>query len=893
MKGEYWHAWPIEKTAHHLHTNAVSGLSESEAARRLLLGKNRLPEPPRAILFSRVLRQFASPIALVLLGAAFGTVFISHYSDALVIFAALLVNVIIGVIQEGRASRAFDALRSGEAKRATVVREGMTREIPAEEVVEGDFAILPMGGVIPADVRLIEIHGLLVNEAALSGEWVPVSKTTGEVSEHTALSERTSMGYAGTLVVGGVGRGIVVAIGGITEIGGIAASIRTGTEPETPLARDIRSIARLIIGIAAVILLLIILLAIVRGIPFSEALFMAVALAVASVPEGLPAAVTVVLALGMERVLRKGGLVRSLLAAETLGTTSIILTDKTGTLTEGRMKAVGFATLSGTTELEGGEAAKRMLRAAVLASDAYTEEAGAPSPGEEKIVARGRPVEQAIVLAGLEAGISERELRAAHPRLDELHFSSARRFGGMLVEEGGRSVAYLAGAPELFMEHAHHAHGSQGVTLFTPERARFFTDSLTRAAREGKRVIAVGRAPLKERSFPPEHELVRVLSHLELFGFIILSDAIRPEARQAIADMQSAGARVLMLTGDNPETALFIAREVGIAGTHDRTHTGAELDSLSDDELYETLMMHPVFARVSPSQKLRIARVFKNRGEVVAMTGDGVNDAPALSEASIGIALGSGTDVAKEASDLVLLNDSFSVITDAIREGRRLRDNFKKIFTYMLSTNFSETFIISFALLFALPLPVLPTQILWANLIEGGLMNFAFASEPLSSSAMKRRPDHPDVRTVVSREVVKLIILVGFITGLFLMGVYVFLLSRGLPEEEIRTIVFAALSIEAVFSAVALKSFGTPLWKLPIFSNPFLLISIAASLFMLGVALFVPPVQKLVHTTPLSFSELGFLLCIGLVNLATIEVAKWLIFIRPSARREREAARGV
>ena len=882
MNGEHWHAWPIEKTAQHLHTDAVSGLSESEAARRLALGKNRLPEPLRDTVFSRTLRQFASPIALVLLFAAFGTIFISHYSDALVIFVALLVNVVIGVVQEGRASRAFEALRKGEAKRATVVREGILHEIPAEELVGGDVVILPMGGVIPADLRLIETHGLLVNESALSGEWVPVSKATEGVSDGAPLSERTSMGYAGTLVVGGAGRGIVVAVGGATEIGGIAASIRTGTEPETPLARDIRSIARLIIGVATIILLLIILLAILRGLPFSEALFMAVALAVASVPEGLPAAVTVVLALGMERILRKGGLVRNLLAAETLGTTSVILTDKTGTLTEGRMKAVGFATLSGTTELASGEAAKRMLRAAVLASDAYTEETGAPSPGEEKIIARGRPVEQAVVLAGLEAGISERELRAAHPRLDELHFSSARRFGGMLVLEEERPVAYLAGAPELFLEHAHHAHGVDGSSLFTPERARFFTDALTRAAREGKRVIAVGRAPLKERSFPPEHELVRVLSHLELFGFIILSDAIRSEAKQAVADMQSAGARVLMLTGDNPETALFIAREVGIANAHDRTHTGAELDPLSDDELYETLMRHPVFARVSPSQKLRIARVFKNRGEVVAMTGDGVNDAPALSEASIGIALGSGTDVAKEASDLVLLNDSFSVITDAIREGRRLRDNFKKIFAYMLSTNFSETFIISFSLLLALPLPILPTQILWANLIEGGLMNFAFAFEPLSSSAMKRRPDHPDVRTVVSREVVKLIVLVGFITGLFLMGVYVFLLSRGLPEEEIRTIMFAALSIEAVFSAVALKSFGTPLWKLPIFSNPFLLVSIAASLFMLGVALFVPPVQKLVHTVPLSFSELGLLLCIGLVNLATIEVAKWLVFIRPS-----------
>lgn len=883
-----WHARTLSHAVHEFHTDLARGLSAEEASIRLKEGANRLPEPKQKTLVSRILGQLKSPIALVLIAAAIVTSQVSTPTDAIVVAAALLVNVVIGVLQEGRASRAFETLRKGTARRATVIRDGLPKEIPAEELVPGDVVLLTTGVTIPADLRIVETHELSVNESSLTGEWVPVEKSVDPVAETVSLADRSCMAYAGSLVAAGAGRGIAVATGPHTELGAIAHELATIEQPATPLERDIRSVARLILVVVAITVVVIAVLASLRGLPATETLLIAVAIAVASVPEGLPAAVTVVLALSMERILKSGGLVRSLLAAETLGATSIVMTDKTGTLTQGRMTVSAFATAAGTTEDALGDQAKLMLRAAVLACDGYIEEMVDPSPNEEKIVAHGRPMEQAVLLAGLTAGLPAGQLRDEFPRKDQLSFTSTRRYGGMLVEEAGKPVAYLSGAPELFLEHVTTALGVSGKAHpFTKEDAAFFEQALVRFAREGKRVLAVARATMPDTSFPPEHELPQIFTHAELLGFIIFSDVLRPEAKEAVRTIQDAGARVLMLTGDNPETALFVARETGIAGPNDIARTGAELENLSDDELLAVLRAGNVFARVAPADKLRIARVLMASGEVVAMTGDGVNDAPALSEAAIGIAVGSGTDVAKEASDLVLLNDSFSVVTAAIREGRRLRDNIKKVFAYLLSTNFSETLLIASALMLGLPLPILPTQILWSNLIQGGLMNVAFAFEPLYPSGMKRSPKHPDVARVLSPDLMRLIGMVGVLSGAFLVGLFLFVRSLGLPEAELQTVMFVAISFDAMFSAFSLKSFGTPLWRIPPFSNKFLLVSLGASVFMLGLALFAPPIQALVHTVPLSATSIVLLIGVGLANLLIIEGSKYVVFIRPAARQKR------
>lgn len=887
MEVRHPHARTSDEVLKALQVDAARGLSAVEARKRLFNGKNKVRGPQPDSFLKRLIRQLSSPIAVVLVGAALATLAIAHYSDALIILLALLVNVAIGIFQEGKADGAFAALAKEEALRAVVLRDGERLEVAAETLVPGDIVLLATGAKIPADIRLIETHGLLVNEASLTGEWMPLEKKTDTVSKETVLAERVGMGYAGTLVVAGTARGVVTATGEDTELGKIAVALSTAPRTLTPLQKDIQAIARGILFLVGCVIVVIGALALLREMTIGETFLIGISIAVAAIPEGLPAAVTVVLAIGMERILKQGGLVRNLLAAETLGATSIILTDKTGTLTEGRMQAIGFATLSGTTEEAEGEQARLMLRAAVLASDGYIEERIEPTTGEKEIIARGRPIDQAILLSGLESGFSERAFQEETPRIDELAFSSDRRFGGMLVREGGQQVAYLKGAPELFLAQAKTALGIRGGarTLSLHDKA-VFESALVRAAKEGKRVIAIGKVVTTADSFPEEHKLQAFLSELELLGFIIFSDVIRSDARASVAEMQSAGARVIMLTGDNPETALWFAEQVGIAHHGARAYTGSDIENVDDEALVELLSKHTVFARVSPTDKLRIARVLTAAGEVVAMTGDGVNDAPALQTASIGVALGSGTDVAKEAADLVLLTDSFSVVTFAIKEGRRLRDNIKKILAYLLSTNFSEIFIIMASLLAELPIPLLPTQIMWANLIEGGPLNVALAFEPLYPSAMKRSPKHPDIARVFSKELIRLILSVGILTGIMLVALHWYLVLQDTPEEVMRTIMFGAVSLSSFAGAISLKSFGTRIWHMDVRSNPWLLGSVVFSSALLLAALFVPFLQTIVHTVPLTLPELSLILLAGFINLILVEGAKEVYFIGPSRRQK-------
>ncbi len=881
-----WHALSVAAVGEAAETHLTEGLTFEEAKARLLKGRNSLPEPERDGFFTKLFAQFTSPITLVLVVAVIATFFLNHLTDALVILAALMVNVVMGMVQEGRASKAFEALKKGEARFAVVTRDGQPVKVSAEELVIGDVVVLSTGNAVPADIRLIEVHGLSVNESALSGEWMAVEKNTSEVTEEAPLVERAGMVYAGTLIAAGAGKGIVVAVGSDTELGKIALELGKKDESVTPLMRDIQQVARLILIAVSVVIVGIISLGLLRGLPLEETLLTAIALAVASVPEGLPAAVTVVLALGMERIMKSGGLVRNLLAAETLGTTSIILTDKTGTLTEGRMALEMFVGRSSSVSEPLEPESIRLLTGAVLASNAYVEERPDATEGEKEVV-HGRPIETAIVESGLKHSIRQHYLMREHARLDELHFDSSRRFGGMLVKEEGKGVAYVTGAPELFLSSLKNVTHEDGtVHALSDEGLSHFEKALSAAAASGKRVIAVASIPAPEGRFPTEANLPAFLETGSLLGLLVFSDVIRPEAKESIRAMHEAGARVIMLTGDNPETALSIARTVGIALTsEERAYTGTELAALTDDELLEVLRAHTVFSRVTPAEKLRIAQVLKNAGEIIAMTGDGVNDAPALRAAAIGIALGSGTDVAKEASDLVLLRNGFSVITAAIREGRRLRDNFKKIFAYMLSTNFSEVSLIAFSLIIGSPLPILPTQILWANLIQGGFMNFAFAFEPLYPDAMKRSPKDQETSRVLSPKLMQLIGIVGAITSLTLIAVYSYLIHfTSFTLGEVQTLMFAAVSINCIFMAFSMKSFSTPLWKLPLFSNMFLLVSLIASATLLLAALYVPMLQQLIHVSPPTLLQVNMLVGFGLLNLATIELAKWFVFIRPSVQ---------
>lgn len=874
----------LDEVRRTLAVSAEVGLTLEEVARRReVYGRNVLEEQKQRGILSKVLAQFKSPLVFVLLLAGLVTLGLKEFVDASVIFVALTINIIIGTFQEERASKAFEKLNASQERHAVVIREGKRIQVPSEDLVPGDVVLLEGGYFVPADIRITEEKDLKVNEAALTGEWLAVTKSVETVKQNAPLAERSGMVWMGTLIESGYARGVVVAIGSKTEVGDIALSLGTIDEQVTPLQDNIRKVARFLSYVVALALVGILGLGLFRGEPLGEMLLVGIAVAVATIPSGLPAAVTIVLAIGMESILKRGGLVRSLLAAETLGATTVILTDKTGTLTEARMKLASLHSYEGVrTKNETPVGDNRfLLELGVLASDAYIEE-GEDAP--RKLTVHGRPIEKAVVLSGLEAGVAQDAVLAEYPRLDYLQFTSVRRFGASLHSNPHKKTNRLviSGVPEMLLEKADYIrHEGKRQKMTTHER-NLMAALLKEKTSQGKRLIGVAYRDASFEDIPEEGEDAENILKGTIFGgFLAFEDPIREDIATAIADVHGAGAQVIMLTGDNPETAGYIAGQVGITKPGDEyVIRGEEIDDWNDDELYRKLQTIRVIARAVPAHKLRIARVLKSNGEVVAMTGDGINDAPALRAASIGVAVGSGTEVAKEASDLVLLDNSFSIIVAAIEEGRRIIDNLKKIVAYLLATSFSEIFVIGGALIGGAPLPLLPVQILWANIVEEGLMSFAFAFEKKDVHAMERNPRSSESKNIMTRELKLLIVLVSVTTGMLMIGLYYWLLNKGIPLEEIRTVMFVALSLDAIFFSFSLKSLDTPLWKINPFSNRYLLGALGISIVLLFAAILFPPLRDLLSLTPLTYFEKALLIAVGLANLATIEFMKYLFFER-------------
>jgi Ca2+-transporting ATPase len=686
---------------------------------------------------------------------------------------------------------------------------------------------------------------------------------------------------------------VVVATGTKTQIGAIALSLGTIDEQVTPLQKNIQHVARFLSYVVAIALCVIFVLGLTRGEPLIEMLLIAVAVAVATIPSGLPAAVTVVLAIGMEAILRRGGLVRNLLAAETLGATTVILTDKTGTLTEAHMKLTGLYSYQGILEKREDPYADNhfLLELAVLESDAFIEE-GEDAPA--KLTVHGRPIEKAVAVAGLEAGLAQDALFTEYPRIDYLQFTSERRFGASLHKNPKKKTNRLviAGEPEKLLAASAYIRHNNKREKATDHIKKRMLERFEELAGQGKRIIAIAYRDASFSDIPEDGEVGAdaILKNLVFAGFVGLEDPIRTDVGDAITEVKGASAQVIMLTGDNPETAHYIAQTVGITTSGDElVIRGSEIDEWDDAELYTKLQATRVIARATPAHKLRIARVLKNNGEVVAMTGDGINDAPALRAASIGVAVGSGTEVAKEASDLVLIDNSFSIIVAAIAEGRRIIDNLKKIVAYLLSTSFSEIFVIGGALLGGLPLPLVPAQILWANIVEEGLMSFSFAFEGRDPNAMKRNPRSAAAKNILTKELRFLIMLVSAVTGTLLIVLYYVLHHMGMPIDELRTVMFVALSLDAIFFTFSLKSLDTPIWRINLFSNRYLLVALTGSILLLLLALMWQPLSNLLSLTTLTVTDKLLLVGIGLVNLFTIECMKWFFFERAFKKEQRAA----
>jgi Ca2+-transporting ATPase len=882
-----WEQMSVESIERELSTSCTRGLVLEEVReRRKRYGLNIFERKRDWGFVGVFLRQFRSPLVFILLAAGVGTFLLQEFVDTVVIFAALLINVGAGAFQEERASQAFDKLNKSKEHTAVVIRGGRKTVIPAEKLVVGDIVEVEAGSYIPADIRLVQTKDLSVNESALTGEWVGVVKEHVVLDKEAPLTEKRNMAWMGTLVGSGFGRGIVVATGNDTQLGSIASELGAINESVTPLQHGIRRVAHFLIYIIAASIALILILGFLRGEPFAEMLLIAIALAVATMPEGLPAAVTIVLALGMESILKRGGLVRNLLAAETLGATTIILTDKTGTLTEARMHVSSLYTYD-SLNLEGRDEwtkdDRSLLEMAMLASDAFVEEGTVgEKTSTQRLKVHGRPIERAIVLAGLDAGISQHELMQQYPRIDFLPFQSSRRFGVALNahSENTRRL-YMTGAPETLLEHATHVLRNGKAEVLTADMRVHFEEVQKDRSADGLRFIGVGykdvaKAHSKEQRISKLPEAT--LEGLVFAGFISFEDPIRKDVPSAIKEVQGAGAVVLMVTGDNPQTARKIACDVGISCDENEVRTGVDIEKMSDGELKDALRRYKIFARTLPEQKLRLVRILKSMGEVVAMTGDGINDAPALRSANIGVAVGSGTEVAKEASDMVLINNSFSIIVAAIREGRKIIDNLKKIIAYLLSTSFSEILVIGAALVAGTPLPLLPSQILWANIIQEGLMSFPLAFEKADKDLMKRRPQSLTTRSIITSSLRQLIFIVSGITGTFLIALYFFLYSMELPIDEIRTIMFVALSIGAMLFIFSLKSLDTPIWKINPFNNAFLLGALGISTLILVATVTVEPLRFLLSLTPITLNQALLLCGVGLFNLFTIEMVKFMTF---------------
>ncbi|MDP4007503.1 MAG: cation-transporting P-type ATPase, partial [bacterium] len=728
-----------------------------------------------------------------------------------------------------------------------------------------DIIILTQGNKVPADARILESFELKINEAVLTGEWIASAKKETILEKKTPLANRDNMAYMGSIVEGGNGRAMVVATAQETELGKISKLLSEVTEEKTPYQRKLTRFSWIIGVLIAFLASFIFAEGVLTGGNLVEMFTIAVAVAVAAIPEGLPVAMTVILAIGMQRILATKGLVRHLTSAETLGSTSIIATDKTLTLTEGRMRVEEVVPLQRGKREE-------VLIAAALANEAFVENPGATL---EKPILRGRPTDKALLEAAMEAGISKGEIEKHSPSLFRIPFNSEQKYVASFHREVEGMKLYVSGAPEKILELSLLSEGEQ-------IQAEKKLEELTS---RGLRVVGLAQKTIaNHKSLTQKKEHLREkIKELTFLGFIALKDPIRKGAKEAVRLAKDAGLKIIIATGDHLLTAKAVAKELGLATRKENLLEGKDLDELSDTELDSRLSHITVFARVEPIHKLRIIEAWQRRGQIIAMTGDGVNDAPALKKADIGIALGSGTDVAKEASDLILLQDNFAIIPQAIREGRVIIDNIRKVITYLVSGSFTETILIGTSLILGLPLPLTALQILWINLVEDGLPGMALTTEKPEGDVMERPPAKKN-SPLLTQEMKVIIFVISIITDLFLFGLFLWLLQTSYTLQHIQTFIFVGLGIDSLFYVFSVRSLRKNIWHYNPFSNLWVTGSVLLGFLLLAAAVYLPFLQFLLHTFALTFFDWSVLVALGLANVFLIELVKWYYIRKQKAK---------
>ena len=870
----------------------ASGLGEDASKERLAKhGTNRLPSPTKQNPILRFLVHFNNILIYVLIGSAVITASLGHYIDTAVILVVVIANAVIGFIQEGRAEQAMDAIREMLAPRTSVFRNGRRITIDSADVVPGDIVLLEAGEKVPADLRLLEASGLCIEEAILTGESVPVEKTTEPVAEDSALGDRISMAYSGTLVAGGTGRGVVTGTGGGTQIGRISGMLAEVEMLTTPLVRQMNGFARWLT--IFILLLAGVLLAygyFVGHAPFAELFMAVVGLSVAAIPEGLPAVLTITLAIGVKAMARRNAIVRRLPAIETLGSVSVICSDKTGTLTRNEMMVatvvsgsdilavdgIGYAP-EGTIrsgeakhDIDGNDILQEIGRASALCNDAmlHAHETGWRVEGD--------PMEGALLSLAGKIARRGSEAFADWTRTDSIPFDASHRYMAVLHHDReGHGCINVKGAPERIIQMCENQRGPDGNA--TPLDADYWHTRIEAIAAQGQRVLA-----LATRSVPRAHEVLNTADlegKLTLVGLVGLIDPPRDEAITAVTECDQAGIRVKMITGDHAGTARAIGKQIGLQNT-ERVLTGTDLEGMDDMQLAAVVVDTDIFARTSPEHKLRLVMALQSHGLTVAMTGDGVNDAPALKRADAGIAMGrKGSEAAKEAAELVLADDNFASIAAAVREGRTVYDNIKKVISWTLPTNAGESMTIVIALFFGMALPVTAVQILWINLITGITLGLALAFEPTEENTM-RRPPRPRSAPILTGALIWHVVFVSVLFAFAVFGIYLYGIDKGHAPELARTMALNTLVVLEIFHLFFIRNiYGTSLtWK-AMRGTRVVWITVATVTAAQFAITYIAPLQQIFDTRAVPFADGVLIVAVGATFFAIIEVEKQLRLI--------------
>ncbi|MBP7831787.1 MAG: HAD-IC family P-type ATPase [Candidatus Pacebacteria bacterium] len=867
----FWNITP-EATATFFETDIEKGLSGAVVKERLnAFGKNTISTSKRTSGLKIFFNQLKSPLIVVLIAAGIITLAISHYRDAIFIFVAVFVNSALGFYQENKAERALAELKTYLKQRARIIRGGKEHTIDAEDLVPGDIIKLAQGDRVPADARIISVNDFQVDEAVLTGESLPVVKDSNNAPDAAGLSDQSSMVFAGTLVTQGICTAIVCFTGKSTELGQIASLIAHSEHEKTPLQKAIINFSIYSSIVLGLLTLVVFIVGIMVGYSPLDMFLTSVAIAVSAIPEGLPISMTVILAVGVERMAKRKGVVRKLVAAEALGSTTLILTDKTGTLTMAKMvmsQIIPAASEVGGTVVD----EETLIERALTNANVLIEN---PNDNPESWRINGRIMEIALVRSAALRGLTLAEITKKEHVIDSLPFNAVKKFSVSLVKENGEAAGKDGGHKLVFFGAPDILLGFSSLADTEKEKMLAQIETL---AQSGERVLGVASFAIADaKDFSLATDIPE--SGISFNGLITFRDPIRSGIKHAIKRVRDAGVKTVILTGDHRGTAMAVAREIGMTITDKSVLDASELSKLSEKELRKRLPKLAVISRVTPFDKLRIAKLYQDMGEVVAMTGDGVNDAPSIKQADVGIAMGSGTEVAQSVADLVLLDDNFETIVAAIEEGRQILGNIRKVLVYLLSNVTDGLILIGGSLLTGLPLPLNALQILWVNFFTDSFpaVSYAFEKEP---DGLKHKPLKRGNIKLFDPVMKFLILAIGIVTSAMLFVLYYILMKKGFDETTVRTFIFAAFGTYTLLVALSVRSLEKSILSYPLFSNRYLNIGIIFGLVLMAVAIYWPPLQGVFDTVSLPIEWIGGVALVGIANIVLIEVAKWFFRMR-------------